>query len=112
VIPYSPALTLNLLLICLVIAMATGTLAGVLVSLCLRLPMRGIWKDTLVGLLGFLVAFMAFAFLGPLRAFLNSDEGLLRAGLVTAAALPFLRELSRFIRFRRGSTTTQHPSIR
>jgi uncharacterized membrane protein YeaQ/YmgE (transglycosylase-associated protein family) len=92
--------------------MATGTLAGVLASLCLRLPMRGIWKNALLGLLGFLVAFMGFIFFGPLRAFVNSDERLpLQAGLVTAAALPFLRELARFIRTKRSRTATQsHPS--
>jgi uncharacterized membrane protein YeaQ/YmgE (transglycosylase-associated protein family) len=107
-----PALALYLLLICLVIASATGALAGVLASLCLRLPMRGIWKDTLLGLLGFLVAFMAFVFLGPLHTFVNSDEGLpLKAGLMMAAVLPFLRELSRFIRTKRARTATEHSPI-
>jgi hypothetical protein len=74
--------------------------------------MRGIWEDALLGLLGFLVAFMVFAVLGPLHSFLNCDEGPLRAGLVAATAVPFMRELSRFIWSRRHWTTTQQPSVR
>jgi hypothetical protein len=74
--------------------------------------MRGIWKDGLLSLLGFSVAFMAFALLGPLHAYINSDEGLpLKAGLVTAAALPLLREVSRFIRTRRNRTAATQSSI-
>src|SRR6266853_3406325 len=110
-IPYSPALTVYLLLICIAIATGVGALVGVLSSLCLRLPIRGIWKDALLSLLGFLLVFMAFAFLRPLRAFVNSDEGPLRAGLVAAAVLPFLRELSRFIRSRRASQLPRGRSI-
>lgn len=34
--------------------MAAGALAGVLASFFLRLPIRGVWKDALLGLLGFL----------------------------------------------------------
>ena len=113
VIPYSPALTLYFLLICLAISMAMGAIVGVLASLSLRLPMHGIWKDALLSLLGFSVAFMALVFLGPLHTFVSSDEGLpLRTGLVTAAALPFLRELSRFIRTKRSRTATEQSPIK
>ena len=110
-IPFSPGLALYLVFICMVIATGTAALAGVLASLALRLPVRGIWKDALLGLLGFSIVFGAFAFLGPLRAFANSDEGPLKASLIAAVALPILRQLFQFIRSRR-STTAQLPSIR
>jgi hypothetical protein len=64
-----------------------------------------------LGLLGFLIVFGAFVFLGPLRAFVNSDEGPLKASLVAAMALPVLRQLFQFIHSRR-STTAKRPSIR
>ena len=101
-----PGLALILLVICLAIAVAAGTLTGVLMSSCLKLPMRGLWVDAVLGLLGFLFVFMAFAFLDPLQAIVKSDEGPLRAGLVASAALPFIWEFTRFIRLRRRTQSS------
>ncbi len=102
-IPSSPALSLYLLAVCVVIAAGVGALAGVIASLSLRLPIRDIWRDALIGLLGFLVAFAAFAFLGRLRTFASSDEGPLKAGLAAATTVPVVREFFRFIRSRRAT---------
>jgi hypothetical protein len=92
-----PGLALFLLVLCLVIAVVIGALSGVLTSLCLKLPLRGLWVDALLGPLGFLLVFMAFA---------KSDEAPLKAGLVAAAALPFIWEFSRFIRVQRRTQST------
>ena len=101
-----PGLALFLLVICLVTAAVTGTLTGVIMSSCLKLPMRGHWVDAVLGLLGFLFAFMAFAFLDPLQAVVKSDDAPLKAGLVASAALPSIWEFSRFIRLRRRTQSS------
>ena len=110
-IPFSPGVLVYLLFICMVVAAGIGALVGVIASLFTKLPVRGIWKDALLGLLGFSMVFGAFVFVGALRAFVNSDEGPLKASLIAAVALPILRQLFQFIRSRR-STTAQLPSIR
>lgn len=110
-IPFSPGLALYLLFICMVVATGTGALVGAIASLALRLPVRGIWKDALLGLFGFLMAFGAFVFLGPLRAFVNSDEGPLRASLVAAAALPVLRQLFNSFSLGEVQLSSGHPSL-
>ena len=57
--------------------------------------MRDIWKDALVGSVGFGAAFAAFVFLGPLRSLVNADERLpLKAGFIAAVALAISREIS------------------
>jgi hypothetical protein len=101
-----PGLAIFLLVICLATALVAGTLTGVLMSSCLKLPMRGLWVDAVLGLFGFFFVFMAFAFLGPLQATVKSDEGPIKAGLVASAALPFIWEFSRFIRLRRRTQSS------
>jgi hypothetical protein len=103
VIPFSLALSLYLLVVCVAIAAGAAALAGVIASLSFRLPVRGIWRDALLGLLGFLVVVAAFAFFGPLRTFASSDEVPLEARLAAATAAPVLREFCRFIRSRRAA---------
>ena len=101
--PFSSALALYLLVVCVAIAAGVGAIVGVIASLSLRLPIRGTWRDSLLGLLGFLVVFAAFAFLGSHSTFANSNEVPLKAGLAAATAAPVLRELFRFIRSRRAT---------
>jgi hypothetical protein len=42
--------------------MAAGALAGVLASFFLRLPIRGVWKDAVLGLSGFMGFFVTNLF--------------------------------------------------
>ena len=110
----SPALTLYFLLICLLIASAMGTIAGVVASFFLKHSMRGLWKDALVGALGFLVSFVArvaFASLGAIRSSINADDGLpLKAGLFVAAVIPILRHALQAVL--RSTQKTPSPSMR
>jgi hypothetical protein len=78
------------------LAMAAGALAGVLVSLFLRLPVRGVWKDAVLGLLGFLVYIVTT--LDPrLRSLLiNNLIDPVNPGLVVAALCPIVRQVLRF----------------
>jgi hypothetical protein len=88
--------------IALVVAVVTSVLSGVLTSLVLKLPVRGIWVDALLGLGGFLFVLLAFVFWSPLQVFIQADESLpAKAALTASAAFPFIREFSRFIRLRR-----------
>ncbi len=58
-IPISPLLTIYFAIFCALFAMAVGALSGVLASFLLRLPIRGVLKNALLGLLGFLGFFVA-----------------------------------------------------
>jgi hypothetical protein len=57
-----PGFTIFFLLVSGLLAMAAAVLAGVLASFFLRLPIRGVWKDAVLGLLGFLVFFVTNLF--------------------------------------------------
>ena len=71
------------------LAMAAGALAGVLVSFFLRLPIRSVWKDALLGLLGFLVFFLATTLVSRLRSLLITNLiDPVNPGLVVAALFP------------------------
>jgi hypothetical protein len=81
------------------IAMAAGVLAGVLASFFLRLPIQGVWKDAVLGLLGFMVFYVTnllfqFASLDPLPM-----------GLAVAALCPIVRQVLRFRNERSNRTT-------
>jgi hypothetical protein len=85
-----PGFTIFVLLINGLLAMAAGALAGVLASFILRLPIRAVWKDAVLGLLGFMVFYAANLFfqVGPLDP--------LPAGLVIAALCAIVRHVLRF----------------
>lgn len=95
-IPISAPFTIYLLIVCGLLAMAAGALAGVLASLLLRLPIRGVWKDALFGLLGFVAFFVTILVtrLGPLL--INNFIDPVAVGLVLAALCPVVREVRRF----------------
>jgi hypothetical protein len=79
------------------LAMAAGALAGVLVSFFLRLPIRSVWKDALLGLLGFLVFFLATTLVSRLRSLLITNLiDPVNPGLVVAALFPIVRQVLRF----------------
>jgi hypothetical protein len=94
-----PGFTIFFLLICGLLAMAAGALAGVLASFFLRLPIRGVWKDAVLALLGFLVFFVAnlLSRLGPLDP--------VPVGLAVAALCPIVRQVLRFKKVRSNRTT-------
>jgi hypothetical protein len=87
------------LFVCGVLAMAAGTLAGVLAAFFLRLPIRGIWKDAVLGLLGFLAFYVTnlVSRLGPLDP--------VPLGLVVAALFPIARQVLRFRNLRSNRAT-------
>jgi hypothetical protein len=79
---------------------AAGALTGALASFCFRLPMQGVLKrDSLLGLLGFIVGMAALILVPPLGLFFIKRfvDPYLVAWIV-AALLPLVRELHRFRR--------------
>jgi|SRR5208282_1023765 len=93
------------LLVCGLLAMAAGALAGVLASLFLRLPIRGVWKDAVLGLLGFLV-FWVTNLVSLLGSLLNNNLiDPVTPGLVVAALCAIVREVLRFRNVRSSRTT-------
>jgi hypothetical protein len=109
VFPVSPALAAYFLTIEIIVAVTTGVVTGILASLCLRLPMRGIWKDALLGLLGFLL-FFAVDIFSPFGSFLiNRGVDPVLVSLTGAALFPLLRELLRFRRSRSSSPRDAEP---
>ena len=100
-----PGFMIFFLLVYGLFAMAAGALAGVLTSLFLRLPIRGVWKDAVLGLLVFLVFFVTqlVSRLGLLL--INSLIDPTWVGLGVAALCPIVRQVLRF-RIVRSSRTT------
>ena len=87
------------------LAMAAGGLAGVVASFFLTLPIRGVWKDALLGLLGFLVFYLT-TLVSPLGSLLmNSLMDPTWPGLVVAALCPIVRQVLRFRNVRSNRTT-------
>jgi hypothetical protein len=85
-----PGFTIFFLLVCGLFAMAAGALAGVLASFFLRLPIRGVWKDAVLGLLGFFLVFFApilVSRLGPLL--INTQTGSIKLGFSPRARALF-----------------------
>ena len=81
-----------------------GALAGVLASFFLRLPIRGVWKDALLGLVGFPVfVVMLVSRLGTLLIGTRIDPNWV--GLAVAALCPVVRQVVR-LRNARASRTT------
>jgi uncharacterized membrane protein YeaQ/YmgE (transglycosylase-associated protein family) len=80
------------------VAMAAGAFSGALASFCLRLPMQGVLKrDSLLGLLGFIVGMAALVLIHPLGLFfINRFVDPYLVACIVAALLPLVRELSRF----------------
>jgi hypothetical protein len=93
-----PGFTIFFLLVCGLLAMAAGALAGVLASFFLRLPIGGVWKDAALGLLGFLLFFVTNLLfqLAPLDP--------LPMGLVVAALCAIVRQVLRFRNVRSNRT--------
>ncbi len=93
------------LLVCGLLAMASGALAGVLASFLLRLPIRGIWKDAVLGLLGFLVLWVTHL-VSLIGSLLNNNLiDPVKPGLVVAALCGIVREVLRFRKVRSNRTT-------
>ena len=89
------------------LAMAAGALAGVVASFFLSLPIRGVWKDAVLGLLGFLVLFET-NLVSRLGALLNNNLiDPAWPGLAVAALCPIVRQVLRFRNIRSNRTT--HP---
>ncbi len=59
--PVSPAVVAMFLIVYALMGAVAGALVGVALSFSLRLGTRGIWKDTLLGALGFVLGFVASA---------------------------------------------------
>ena len=87
------------------LAMAAGALSGVLASFFLRLPIRGVWKDAVLGLLGFLLFFVTTDLVPRLTSLLilNLIDPV-NPGLVVAAFCPIVRQVLRF------RSVRSHPS--
>jgi hypothetical protein len=79
--------------------MAAGALAGVLASFFLRLPIRGVWKNAVLGLSGFMGFFVTnlFSRLAPLDP--------VPGGLVAAALCATVRQVLRFRNVRSNRAT-------
>ena len=75
-------------------------------SFFLRLPIRSVWKDALLGLLGFLVFFLATTLVSRLRSLLITNLiDPVNPGLVVAALFPIVRQVLRFKNVRSNCTT-------
>ena len=99
--PISAAVTIFLLLVYALVAIAIGALSGKLSSVVLGVPTFGLLNDGGLGLLGFLLFGLALVLVARLSEFLNYGSGNpSNTALIAAPALPLLRELSRFIRYR------------
>ena len=98
-----------LLLVCGLLAMAAGALAGVLASFFLRLPIRGVWKDAVLGLLGFIAYYVTTELVPRLTSLLilNLIDPV-NPGLVVAALCPIVRQVLRFRKVRSNRTTNSH----
>ena len=105
-----PGFTIFVLLVCGLLAMAAGALVGVLASFFLRLPIRGVWKDAVLGLLGFLVFFvtnLVTNLVSRLGSLLINSSLIdpIWVGLVVAALCPIVRQVLRFRNVRSNRTT-------
>jgi hypothetical protein len=101
VFPVSTCITIFLLLVYALVAIAAGALTGVLASFLLRLPKSGILEDGLLGMLGFLLLGLALIFVPALADVLsNRFVAPPYVALIFAPVLPFFRELRRFVRYR------------
>jgi hypothetical protein len=77
--------------------MGIGAGTGAGVSFCLKLPMRGILTDALLGAAGFLVGFAIILIVRPLgHALVNHFINPLSVALVVAAIFPLFRAIARF----------------
>ena len=104
-----PGFTIFFFLVFGLLAMASGALAGVLASFFLRLPIRGVWKDAVLGLLGFLVYFVTTNLVSWLESLLilNLIDPV-NPGLVVAALVPIVRQVLRFRNAHSNRTTNSH----
>jgi hypothetical protein len=101
-----PGFTIFFFFVFGLLAMAAGALAGVLASFFLRLPIRGVWKDAVLGLLGFLVFLVTTNLVPRLTSLLilNLIDPV-NPGLVVAALFPIVRQVLRFRNVRSNRTT-------
>jgi hypothetical protein len=101
VFPISAAVTIFLLLIYALLAIALGALSGKVSSFVLGVPTFGLLNDAGLGLLGFLLFGVAFILVPRLSEFLSYASGNpSNMALIAAPVLPFFRELTRLIRYR------------
>ena len=101
-----PGFTILFFLVFGLLAMTAGALAGVLASFFLRLPIRGIWKDAVLGLLGFMVYYVTMELVPRLTSLLilNLIDPV-NPGLVVAALFPVVRQVLRFRSVRSNHTS-------
>jgi hypothetical protein len=96
VFPVSPTLVVYFLFIHMLLAMGIGAAAGVVASFCLRLPMRGILTDALLGAAGFLAAFAIIIVVRPLgNALANHFSSPMNVALAVATIFPLSRTIFR-----------------
>lgn len=81
--------------------MATGVASGVMASFFLKLPIRGVRTDALLGMVGFLIGFAGIGFIRPLGySVINYDISPPAVALVVAAIVPLSLKILRLRRFR------------
>ena len=79
------------------LGMATGALICTIACLCMRLQIRGILKDALLGVLGFFIGFITCVAVSPLNTVTsNAGPNPNVFAFAGAAVLPLLREVYRF----------------
>ena len=101
-----PGFTIFFSLVFGLLATAAGALAGVLASFFLRLPIRGVWKDAALGLMGFMVFFVTTDLVPRLTSLLILNLIYpINPGLVVAALCPIVPQVLRFRNVRSHSTT-------
>ena len=84
------------LIMAAVIGMAIGVITGSFLSLILKLGMRGLWWDALLGAIGYVAANEAAILMPWSRSTPANDVGTTMVVMSLAAILPILRELYRF----------------
>jgi hypothetical protein len=99
--PISAAVTIFLLLLYALIAIAIGALSGKLSSVLLGVPTFGLLNDGGLGLLGFLLFGLALTLVPQMSECLkHGSDNPSNVALIAAPVLPFFRELSRLVRYR------------
>ncbi len=113
--PISYPVAFLFLIVYALAGLATGTLTGLFVSILLRMERRGIFKDALLGSLGFLAGIIGCAFLPwpkntityyvgqtLVQSTASRYQHPVRVAFFAAVLPPLVRELYHFRRFRSG----------
>ena len=104
---FPPALTIFLLVMCGLLAMAAGALAGMVTSFFLRLPIQAVLRDALIGLFGFFVFFVTVLVSRLGYLLINNHIDPAGVGFLVAALCAVVREVLRFKNIRSHRTTSR-----